>query len=659
MSWTGPVILGATSTIECGFDLRINGDISGPGGLIKTGSNWWSGGGTLTLNGINNTFAGGVTLKDGATVAIINNKSLGTGTLQTGNALGGTLNVQAEMSLANPINLASGGNLTVTGSNAVLSGPISGDGTLTKAGGAALTLTNNSNSFGGLSVNDGSLTVSGSGMTVGALSVRNTATVTVGPEMTTGLASFANGGTVDATTNPLTVTNTAYFAGVSVYSDTPFILSGSDVVNPTYENHRKITAQGGTMTITTPQPGTSGAIDGTFASDASYDSETGVWTVTGNPGQSGQTSDRSAWCYTEIPAGDFDYTVHVTGGLGDWRRGGLMVRDALTGGQSSTTNMAAVWATGGQVCNLTRVDGTALYSESGGGGSYTRLTRTGATVTGSYSSDGSVYTPYFSKTYTTWGDKTYIGLNIWYGSDMSVTFDNVSFLGTGVMPDWSTTDIVTTANTALVLPAPTTLGNLSLKGGSLSADKDITMAADFIYNWEFSGGAGDSLAIDGSLTLAGAWTLQLAGGSTPAPGVQYDLFTYTGDFSGTGFVVPTIDDSEVSWPAIPTIYLDDDTLGAGRIYMMFGLLGDANGDDVVDAADFITLKRNFGTGTEWSEGDFDNSDTVDWNDLSTLMGNMGSGTGGTAVVTPEPATLFVMMAAGLPALLKRRRRVRS
>jgi len=55
------------------------------------------------------------------------------------------------------------------------------------------------------------------------------------------------------------------------------------------------------------------------------------------------------------------------------------------------------------------------------------------------------------------------------------------------------------------------------------------------------------------------------------------------------------------------------------------LLGDANGDGIVDAADFIELKRNFGRdgGAAWDNGDLDGNGDVDFGDLQTLTTNFG------------------------------------
>ena len=56
-----------------------------------------------------------------------------------------------------------------------------------------------------------------------------------------------------------------------------------------------------------------------------------------------------------------------------------------------------------------------------------------------------------------------------------------------------------------------------------------------------------------------------------------------------------------------------------------GLAGDATGDGVVDAADYIVLKRNLGRagGATRTDGDFDGDGDVDFDDFHVLMSNMG------------------------------------
>ena len=108
--------------------------------------------------------------------------------------------------------------------------------------------------------------------------------------------------------------------------------------------------------------------------------------------------------------------------------------------------------------------------------------------------------------------------------------------------------------------------------------------------------------------------------------------------------------------SVPQGWKIDYDLVEKQILLVPGVIGDTNFDGVVDAADYMTVKRHMGqsTGAGLADGDFDNDGHVDWDDLQTLMGAMNAG--GAGATAPEPATLFVMMATGLPALLKRRRR---
>jgi hypothetical protein len=101
---------------------------------------------------------------------------------------------------------------------------------------------------------------------------------------------------------------------------------------------------------------------------------------------------------------------------------------------------------------------------------------------------------------------------------------------------------------------------------------------------------------------------------------------------------------------------DDKTLYLTGLAVSFPLLGDANGDKVVDAADFITLKKNFGRtdALDAQNGNFTTGDTnVNWADLSILMNNMGA-SGGAPTTAPEPCSAMLLV-FGAAALLRRRR----
>ena len=87
----------------------------------------------------------------------------------------------------------------------------------------------------------------------------------------------------------------------------------------------------------------------------------------------------------------------------------------------------------------------------------------------------------------------------------------------------------------------------------------------------------------------------------------------------------------------------------------FLLVDNSPESPTVDAVDYIALKTHMGQDTSAgaTEGDFDDDGDVDWDDLQILQGRFRELNDAGPV--PEPATLFIMLGAGLPALLRRRR----
>jgi fibronectin-binding autotransporter adhesin len=156
---------------------------------------------------------------------------------------------------------------------------------------------------------------------------------------------------------------------------------------------------------------------------------------------------------------------------------------------------------------------------------------------------------------------------------------------------------------------------------------------------------------DGALTLAGTLNVDFSGG-TYGDGWSAVLFDgiygtfYSGDFA------------EVTATGLASGMLATFDVSTMTLTLTLNVVpGDTNDDKVVDAADFINLKKNFNkftSGATKAEGDFNSSGTVNWADLGILMNNMGTG-GGAPATAPEPCSAMLLM-FGAAALLRRRRK---
>jgi autotransporter-associated beta strand protein len=182
---------GFTATFDLEFPIRVDGTISGAGGLLETGES------ILTLN--DNSYTGITTIQQGTLLAA-NSHALGA----TGAANGTTINADANLALADGVTLdesiSANGNIIVgPGFNATISGPIttaaplnnvtfnttfniagvltvtgrmtSGAGSVTSLiGGGTLAMTSPQNAFSSIHLIDGTLDVSAADTTIGSLS---------------------------------------------------------------------------------------------------------------------------------------------------------------------------------------------------------------------------------------------------------------------------------------------------------------------------------------------------------------------------------------------------------------------------------------------------------------------------------------------------------
>jgi len=187
------------------------------------------------------------------------------------------------------------------------------------------------------------------------------------------------------------------------------------------------------------------------------------------------------------------------------------------------------------------------------------------------------------------------------------------------------------------------------------------------YLWEVGQpGSTDILKVTGAGTLdINDITLKIsdddgyvASDTDELPVFTYDAGTTIVEALGTITINP--DDLDGTW-TIGTLALTDG--GSGTIYLTGlsggtpdSLIGDADGNGVVNADDYMALKRNMGTSTSatLAMGNFDTDDDVDFDDLQLLIGNYDAVSGGAPAV-PEPATLC-LLAVGAMAVIRRRRR---
>jgi autotransporter-associated beta strand protein len=254
------------------------------------------------------------------------------------------------------------------------------------------------------------------------------------------------------------------------------------------------------------------------------------------------------------------------------------------------------------------------------------------------------------------GDNTYTGDTIITAGTLALAgnfTNNIASSPKIKVASGATLDVMELTDSTIVIGASQTLkvSDAGTVAGNVTGS--VEMEAGSAFEWEYSttlGGSG-SIAVSGNLKLDTGWKLNLVdSGGTPAFGSTYDLFTY-GTFAGD--IAAVIDSTPAGWPT-PTI-IQDST--GKKIYVMFGSSGDINGDGVVDAADYIILKQNFGQSppTAGQDGDFDGDGLVEWDDLQTMMANFGTRSVGGAPAAPEPGSVMLLM-FGAAALLRRRQR---
>ena len=639
---------------------------SAAGVLTLTGNNTYTGlttvsAGTLTLSGNNIAATGGVTLTAG-TLNVNSATALGTGTvILTAGTLDNTSGSAKTLTPANPVTL--NGNFAFSTAAGTANNNLTfGAGAVTNAGSRTITLngTGTTLAFGGVMTNTlagiQTTTVNGAGNTLvlGGYALSNSATnyvdvingtgnVTISGAVTNG-ASTASGLTYSGT-GTLTLAGANTYKGLTTVSAGTLTLSGDNTAAT-----GGVTLTAGTLNVNSPTALgtgtvilTAGTLNNTSGSAKTLTPANPV-TLNGNfafstaAGTANNNLTFGAGAVTN--AGSRTITLNGTGTTLAF--GGVMT-NTLAGVQTTTVNGPGnTLVLGGYALSNSATNYIDVIAGTGN-----------VTITGPVTNGGTATAS--GLTMTGAGTLTLSGTNSYTGA---TTVSAGKLLVNGSLA----------AGSAVSVASGATLGGIGTIGGAVSvatggilapgasagplSTGPVTMAANSIYQWEIGSSAADKVVVTGNLTLTAGWKLSLAsyGGAVPANYVMYDLFTYTGSFGGS--IVANVIAKPADWPDFKI--RQDTTPGAGRVYLMFGQPGDTNNDGVVDAADYITVKKNFGKALLGAvNGDFNDSGQVDWADLAILMKNFGAGAGAPGV-TPEPATLG-LLAIGALALLRRRR----
>jgi autotransporter-associated beta strand protein len=189
------------------------------------------------------------------------------------------------------------------------------------------------------------------------------------------------------------------------------------------------------------------------------------------------------------------------------------------------------------------------------------------------------------------------------------------------------------------LSAANLAGDLRVEGGSFTV-----MGVTHVHgNYSQSGGAlevqlGESssqLFVGGSADLGGRVDVSLTNGYLPTVGQAFTIVS-ANELSGTfeEIAFPSLD--HAGWAVV---YSHD------SVVLRVTLAGDFNLDDVVDAADYVVLRK--GLGTIYTHDDF--------NTWQANFGNTASSVSSTSATVPEPGSVLLLILASVVARLQRRR----
>jgi autotransporter-associated beta strand protein len=176
-------------------------------------------------------------------------------------------------------------------------------------------------------------------------------------------------------------------------------------------------------------------------------------------------------------------------------------------------------------------------------------------------------------------------------------------------------------------PNAGTMDNLRILPGNnrLQVNGDLTLASAGAINLDIGQDSYDQIAVTGIASLGGTIDVDLAGVFNIANGAQYTLLTATGGILDMGYNLLLPANFTASIVNMNSLVLTYSAM----------LQGDYNGDDVVDAADYVIWRK-----TDGSPAGYNN-----WRSNFGATGGAGSGAGTDGGSVPEPTSWMLLVIA--------------
>jgi hypothetical protein len=180
--------------------------------------------------------------------------------------------------------------------------------------------------------------------------------------------------------------------------------------------------------------------------------------------------------------------------------------------------------------------------------------------------------------------------------------------------------------------------------GQFDVSGDYVQLADGTLTLELNASslASPMIQVAGDAQLAGTLAVELASGFAPSFGDEFQIVSATGGLSGDfdNVVLPTIA-SGLGWKLVY------DSIEA---VLKVVLPGDYNGDNTVDAADYVVWRKTLGQIGSGLAADGNGNGAIDAGDFSVWRAQFGQTVGSgsaTGESVPEPNTLVMMAMGGL------------